>query len=116
MTEKNRKQLKNWAWFALKHGCCIWLLYQWIYQHDDGALNLLMIGFWVFAVCKLLLVLLVSEKKHIDEDDPSEIISSILLLVYGSFAAYHGAVITGAVVIVSGLLYAANCKLIREGK
>ncbi len=116
MTENNRKQLKNWAWFALEHGCCIWLLYQWIYQHDDGALNLLMIGFWVFAVCKILLVLLVSEREHIDEDNPRDSISSILFLIYGGFAAYHGAAITGAAVIVSELLYAAQCSLIREGK
>ena len=116
MTENNRKQLKNWAWFALKHGCCIWLLYQWIYQHDDGALNLLMIGFWFFAVCRFLLVIFVSKKEQIDEDNPRDRISSILLLFYGGFAAYNGAVITGAAVVVSELLFAAKCKLIREGK
>ena len=83
---------------------------------NECALNLLMIVFWFFAFFQFLFVIFVSKKEQLDEVNSRDRISSILLLFYGGFAAYNGAVITGAVVIVSGLLYAAKCKLIREGK
>ena len=116
MTGNDKKQIRRWIWFFLIHGGFIWFLYDWTHNRNEGALNLLMIVFWFFAVCRFLLVIFVSKKEQIDEENPRNRIPSILLLFYGGFAAYNGAVITGAVVIVSGLLYAAKCKLIREAK
>lgn len=114
MTDNIRKHLKDWAWFALQNVGCIWLLYQWIYKHDDGALNLLMIVFLLFSVIRLFFVFLKIESK--ENRRVSVALQSVLFVIYGALMAYHGATITGAVMIVSELLCEAKRRLIREGK
>lgn len=113
MTGNDKKQLENWAWFALKNGCLILLLYQWICRHEDGALNLLLVVFWLLSTLKLLFLFGKIEAAT-GYSKTRRALYSMLYFTYGSLMVYYGAVMTGAVMIVSELFFAAKCKLIQE--
>lgn len=110
MTAEAKKQIRRWIWFVLSHCCFIWLIYVWAYQQNEGAGNVLMILFWLLSSVRLLCVFAPMNTKYTCDNESIRAMASALFVIYGGLMAYHGAIVTGAVMIVSECLFAAKYK------